>query len=217
MSDITTRCIMLIDDHAMVRHGLASLINATTDLRVVVEAENKHDALRIIESDIKIDIILLDLSLTDVPDISFIEHLSKRDRDIPILVVSMHSEQVYAERALKAGAYGYVMKQEQGGTLIAAIRHVLDGKIYLSPSMMDAILRGGKSVSNNPASLVERLTEIELDILRLLARGLTSSEMAKLKNRSIKTIESHRANIRVKLCLKNSADVIRFAARLYPT
>ena len=131
---------------------------------------------------------------------------------LPVLFVSMHDESVYAERALRAGARGYVMKQEPGEVLLTAIREVLKGNVYLSKQMHDKLLNriaGG----SEPEQLINTLTPSEFEVLHLIGQGHSSQEIAKLLYRSIKTIETHRFNIRVKLNLKDGADLIRYATR----
>lgn len=203
--------VMLVDDHAMVRQGMSSLINSEPDLEVIAEAESADKALEILAAEQKIDIVLLDLTLKDVADLDLIHKMNSQFPDLPILVVSMHNERVYAERALKSGARGYVMKQEPGEILIAAIREVLKGNIFLSPPMTSLFLNRNIKRKPEPAQLINQLTRSEIEILQMIASGLSSQEIAVNKNRSIKTIEAHRANIRLKLNLKNSADLIRYA------
>ncbi|WP_394982304.1 response regulator [Cellvibrio sp.] len=203
--------VMLVDDHAMVRQGMSSLINSEPDLEVISEAESADQALERLAAEQKIDIVLLDLTLRDVADLDLIHKINIQFPDLPILVVSMHNERVYAERALKSGARGYVMKQEPGEILIAAIREVLKGNIFLSPSMTSLFLNRNIKRKPEPEQLINQLTRSEIEILQMIASGLGSQEIAALKNRSIKTIEAHRANIRLKLNLKNSADLIRYA------
>jgi DNA-binding NarL/FixJ family response regulator len=210
MSNVKAK-VMLVDDHAMVRQGMSSLINSEPDLEVVAEAESAEQALARLDTEQKIDIVLLDLTLSEVADLDLIHKMNLQFPDLPILVVSMHNERVYAERALKSGALGYVMKQEPGEILIAAIRQVLKGNIFLSPAMTALFLN--RNIKRKPESeqLINQLTPSEIEILQLIAFGLGSQEIARIKNRSIKTIEAHRANIRLKLNLKNSADLIRYA------
>lgn len=203
--------VMLVDDHAMVRQGMSSLINSEPDLAVVAEAESAEQALRMLATPQKIDIVLLDLTLKDVADLDLIHKMNIQFPDLPMLVVSMHNEKVYAERALKSGARGYVMKQEPGEILISAIREVLKGNIFLSQPMTSLFLN--RNIKRKPESeqLINQLTHSEIEILQMIASGLGSQEIAALTNRSKKTIEAHRANIRFKLNLKNSADLIRYA------
>lgn len=203
--------VMLVDDHAMVRQGMSSLINSEPDLAVVAEAESAEQALKILATAQKIDVVLLDLTLKDVADLDLIHKINIQFPDLPMLVVSMHNEKVYAERALKSGARGYVMKQEPGEILISAIREVLKGNIFLSQPMTSLFLNRNIKRKPEPEQLINQLTHSEIEILQMIASGLGSQEIAALTNRSKKTIEAHRANIRFKLNLKNSADLIRYA------
>lgn len=203
--------VMLVDDHAMVRQGMSSLINSEPDLEVIAEAESAEQALEILATAQKIDIVLLDLTLKDVADLDLIHKMNVRFPDLPILVVSMHNEKVYAERALKSGARGYVMKQEPGEILISAIHEVLKGNIFLSQPMTSLFLSRNIKRKQEPEQFINQLTRSEIEILQMIASGLGSQEIATVTNRSKKTIEAHRANIRLKLNLKNSADLIRYA------
>ena len=210
MSNLKTQ-VMLVDDHAMVRQGMSSLINSESDLEVVAEANSADQALEILEAEQKIDIVLLDLTLKEVADLELIHKLNVLFPHLPILVVSMHNERVYAERALKSGARGYVMKQEPGEILIAAIREVLKGNVFLSQPMTSLFLNRNLKRKPEPEQLINQLTRSEIEILQMIASGFGSQEIAANTHRSIKTIEAHRANIRLKLNLKNSADLIRYA------
>jgi len=201
--------VMLVDDHPMVREGMAILIDAQSDLEVFAQAGEVDETIAMIKPAGLPDIVLIDLSLKGLSGFELIRNLHARFPSLPMLVVSMHDEMLYAERALNAGARGYIMKQEAADVLLAAIREVLQGRIYLSSAMQNHFLErvagGGAEV------LVNRLTASEFKILHLIGAGHTSQEIAGLLNRSIKTIETHRANIRHKLGLKDGNDLIRFA------
>jgi DNA-binding NarL/FixJ family response regulator len=203
--------VMLVDDHAMVRQSMTSLLNSTPNLQVVAEAGSAAETLEILATKIPIDIVLLDLTLKDVTDLDLIQQLSIQYPELPVLVVSMHNEKIYAERVLRSGARGYVMKQEPGEELLAAISEVLQGNVYLSQSMTSLFLNRNVKKKLDPEQLISQLTDSEIEILQMIASGLGSQEIATLTSRSVKTVETHRANIRAKLNLKNSADLIRFA------
>jgi len=203
--------VMLVDDHAMVRQGMSSLINSEPDLLVVAEAESADQALERLAMEQKIDIVLLDLTLKNVADLDLVHKIHIQYPALPILVVSMHNEKVYAERALKSGARGYVMKQEPGEILISAIREVLKGNIFLSQPMTSLFINRNIKRKPEPEQLINQLTHSEIEIMQMIASSFGSQEIAAMTNRSIKTIEAHRANIRLKLNLKNSADLIRYA------
>lgn len=204
--------VMLVDDHAMLRHGMAMLINMEPDMEVFAEAGDGNEALTILKKTDPVDIVLLDVTLKTVSGFEVIKSMHALIPTLPVLFVSMHDESVYAERALRAGARGYVMKQEPGEVLLTAIREVLKGNVYLSKQMHDKLLNriaGG----SEPEQLINTLTPSEFEVLHLIGQGHSSQEIAKLLYRSIKTIETHRFNIRVKLNLKDGADLIRYATR----
>lgn len=205
--------VMLVDDHAMMRHGMAMLINMEPDLEVCAETGDGNEALALLKKNSSVDIVLLDVTLKTISGFEIIKSIHAQLPALRVLFVSMHDEAVYAERALKAGALGYVMKQEPGEVLITAIREVLKGNIYLSKQMNAKVLN--RIATGNPehAQLINSLTPSEFEVLHLIGSGHSSKEIAKLLNRSIKTVETHRFNIRTKLNLKNGADLIRYATR----
>ena len=203
--------VMLVDDHAMLRHGMAMLINAEPDMEVFAEAGDGDEALAILKTEHHADIVLVDVSLKTLSGLELIKSMHMLIPALPVLVVSMHDEAVYAERALRAGARGYVMKQEPGEVLITAIREVLKGDFYLSKQMHAKLLSRVVTGHSAPELLVNSLTPSEFEVLHLIGSGHSSQEIAKLLNRSIKTIETHRFNIRTKLNLKDGADLIRYA------
>jgi DNA-binding NarL/FixJ family response regulator len=210
MSSLKTQ-VMLVDDHAMLRHGMAMLINAEPDMEVFAEAEDGGEAMSKLESEHHPDIVLVDLSLKTLSGLELIKSMHIVIPALPVLVVSMHDEAVYAERALRSGARGYVMKQEPGEVLIAAIREVLKGNYYLSESMHTQLMDRLVSGNSGAELLINSLTPSEFEVLHLIASGHSSREIAQLLSRSIKTIEVHRANIRAKLQLKDGADLMRYA------
>ena len=205
--------VMLVDDHAMLRHGMAMMINMEPDLEVFAEAGDGDEAMRILKKSGPADIVLLDVTLKTVSGFEVIKNMHALIPTLPVLFVSMHDESVYAERALRAGARGYVMKQEPGETLLTAIREVLKGNIYLSKNMQEKLLKKIASGGSEPEQLINSLTPSEFEVLHLIGQGHSSQEIAKLLCRSIKTIETHRFNIRTKLNLKDGADLIRYATR----
>lgn len=203
--------VMLVDDHAMLRHGMAMLINSEPDMEVMAEAEDGGEAMAVMESDHHPDIVLVDLSLKTLSGLELIKSIHMLIPSLPVLVVSMHDETVYAERALRSGARGYVMKQEPSVVLITAIREVLRGNYYLSASMQHKLMHRFVTGDSDAELLINSLTPSEFEVLHLIGSGHSSRDIAKLLNRSIKTIEVHRANIRTKLQLKDGADLIRYA------
>ena len=212
MSELKAK-VALVDDHVMLRQGMATLINMEPDLEVSFEAGDGSEALAKLKENDSVDIVLLDVTLKTVSGFEVIKSIHALVPSLPVLFVSMHDETVYAERALHAGARGYVMKQEEGDMLVAAIREVLKGNVYLSKQMQTTLLNRITTGSSEPEELINTLTPSEFEVLHLIGSGHSSQEIAKLLNRSIKTIETHRYNIRTKLSLKNSADLIRYATR----
>jgi len=206
--------VMLVDDHAMLRHGMAMLINLEPDMEVFAEAGDGDEALAILKAGHHADIVLMDVSLKTLSGFEVIKSMHILIPALPVLVVSMHDEGVYAERALRAGARGYVMKQEPGEVLVTAIHEVLKGNIYLSKPMHAKLLNRVATRNSEAEPLISSLTPSEFEVLHLIGSGHSSQEIAKLLNRSIKTIETHRFNIRTKLNLKDGADLIRYATHL---
>ena len=205
--------ILLVDDHPMMRHGMAMLIEMEPELEVFAQAGDGEEALTILKKDNPINIVLLDVTLKTISGFEVIKNIHIHNPALPVLFISMHDETIYAERALRAGARGYVMKQESGEVLISAIREVLKGNVYLSKKMHAKLLNRIVSGNTEPQPLIDRLTPSEFEVLHLIGLGHSSQEIADLLKRSIKTIETHRFNIRTKLNLKDSADLIRYATR----
>jgi DNA-binding NarL/FixJ family response regulator len=205
--------IMLVDDHAMLRHGMAMVINMEPDMEVFAEADDGGEALALLRKGDAIDIVLLDITLKTVSGLEAIKNIHAYFPELPVLFVSMHDETVYAERALRAGARGYIMKQEPGEVLVNAIREVLKGNVFLSKKMHEKLLNRMATGGAEPEQLINTLTPSEFEVLHLIGSGHSSQEIAKMLSRSIKTIETHRFNIRTKLKLKDSADLIRYATR----
>lgn len=209
--------VLIVDDHPIVRQGIAQLINREDDMRVCGEAGDADQALKAIakiEGCGIADIALVDMSLPGISGIELVKILRSRFPGIQILVISTHDESVYAERALRAGAKGYIMKQEATAKVLIAIRHILSGEVYLSEKMRSKILQ--RIIDNRfetPTSPVSHLSDKELDVLRLIGKGLRTSEIASDLSRSVKTVEAHRSNLKEKLGLKNSTELVRFAVQ----
>ena len=205
------RRIFLVDDHPIVRRGLAELINEEPDLVVCGQGEDAYGSLRDIRQ-LKPDLILLDVSLKDSDGIQLLGELQSQATDLPVLMLSMHEESLYAERALRAGARGYIMKQEAAPTLLQAIRTVLSGQVYVSEKMgatlLNRMVGGRKSTSTLP---MDRLTDRELEVFRMIGAGDSVKEIADKLCLSVKTVEAHREHIKDKLGLKTSAQLVRFA------
>ncbi|HEY5043173.1 MAG TPA: response regulator transcription factor [Verrucomicrobiae bacterium] len=205
--------ILIVDDHPMMRQGLAQLIGAETDLAICGEAENAERALDSI-GDLKPDLVLADISLPGKNGLELIKDFHAMQPGLPVLVISMHDESLYAERVLRAGGRGYIMKQEGGKKLMQAIRQVLEGKIYVSEKMSAEILEmfSGRRAGTE-SSPVEKLTDREFEVFQLIGQGKGTRESAEKLHLSIKTVEVHRANIKAKLKLKSASEMIRFAVR----
>jgi len=204
--------ILIIDDHPVVRHGLRQLVSNEPDMVVCGEASGTSDALDQVDATHP-DLALVDISLPDGSGIDLIKRLNGRDARVLSLVVSMHDEVLYAERALAAGAMGFVNKQEATNTLTDAIRQVLSGQIYLSPFMRQHMTdRPGEA---EPAAAVpeSRLSDRELEVFELIGRGKTTRDIATTLNLSVKTIETHRVNIKRKLGLDTNTALIRQAVQ----
>ena len=205
--------ILIVDDHPMMRQGLAQLINSEPDLTVCCEADTARQAFEAIGQG-KPDLALVDISLPDKSGLELIKDLHALHPELRVLVVSMHDESLYAERVLRAGGRGYVMKQEGGRKLMEAIRHVLSGQIYVSEKMSARILEifsGGRR--DGTGSPVGRLTDREFEVFQLIGQGKGTREIAGHLKLSVKTVEVHRARIKEKLGIKSATDLVRFAVR----
>jgi len=208
----STARIMIVDDHPIVRHGLAQLLSQEDDMTVSDEAGAATEALSKMEKQ-RPDVILVDISLDGISGIELIKTLQHRDPDIALLVLSMHDENLYAERALRAGAKGYIMKQEASEKVVTAIRAVLNGDLYVSKDIAARMLQefvGGLGGENRRFG-VERLSDRELEVFEWLGQGLSTAEIAEKLSLSVKTIETYRAHIKDKLKLRNATELIHQA------
>ena len=201
--------IFIVDDHTMFREGLRQLIERESDLIVCGDVAGAEEALKNIEES-KPDLVIVDLSLSGGTGIDLIKTLRNKYVDLPVLVVSMHEESLYAERALHAGANGYVMKQEPAKTVKVAIRKVLGGDMHLSEkmtaSMLGKFMSGGQTAP--PVSPIDKLSDRELEVFRMLGQGKMTRQIAAELNLTIATINSFRNRIKEKLNLKNSAELV---------
>jgi DNA-binding NarL/FixJ family response regulator len=211
------RRILLVDDHPFMRAGLAQLIDRQADLMVCGEAGNPTEAFQALAS-AKPDLVLSDLTMPGRSGLEFIKDLRAANDALAILVVSMHDESVFAERALRAGARGYIMKEAGGENLLAAIRQVLGGDVYVSPRMSARILEGLSSARpRGSKSPIEKLTDREFEIFQLIGQGKSTRDIAAQLHLSPKTVDVHRANIKEKLELTNVTALIRHAVRWVET
>jgi DNA-binding NarL/FixJ family response regulator len=203
--------ILIVDDHPLVRAGLAQLIGDCPDLEVCAEAADMAEALKQIDST-NPDLAIIDLSLAGGSGLDLIEHIKSRNRNILMLVASMHDEMLYAERVLAAGARGYINKQEAQESIIRAIRQVLGGKVYLSEAMTERMLSG--MVDAGPEKRdIDSLSNRELQVFELIGQGVPSGQIASQLNLSIKTIETHQAHIKKKLGLDSAHELNQRAIR----
>jgi DNA-binding NarL/FixJ family response regulator len=205
--------ILLMDDHPMTRYGMARLIEQEPDLTVCGEAQNPQRALEAIRKQ-KPQVVLADLTVPGGEGLEFIKDLRALHPNVAVLVVSVHDEEFYAERALRAGARGYIMKNEGGEKLIQAIRQILRGKTYLSEKMSEkaAEILSGRRQRAQDATL-GKLTDREFEVFRLLGQGLTAREIGQFLHLGTKTIETHRLHIREKLQVKSGPALIKYAVR----
>lgn len=210
--------IFIVDDHPIFRKGLLQLINEETDMEVCGEAEDVFTATQKVRQ-LKPDLIVVDITLKDTSGLELIKFIKDNNINIPSLVLSMHDEKVYAERALISGARGYIMKQEMSGQVTSAIRQILAGKIYISENMNDRLLNtflskggesGKKTQDDDPASI---LTGRELEIFRLIGKGYTRKDISEFLNLNVNTIGTYRERIKEKMNLTSSNELLSQAIK----
>lgn len=205
--------VFIVDDHPLFRRGLAEVINQEEDLEVCGEAEDAAEALEAIER-VKPDLLIVDLSLKGRSGLDVIKAIRARTHKRPILVLSMHDESLYASRALRAGARGYLMKSEATEKVGEAVRRVLHGDIVLSEAMtarmLESVSTGSQTKPDTPLS---RLSDRELEVFQLIGQGLSTREIAQRLYLSVKTIETYRAHVMEKLSLHSAAELVRWAVQ----
>jgi len=204
--------VMLVDDHPIVRQGLANLIDAESDLVVCAQVESADEAMRVLPDE-KPDVVVVDISLGDRSGLELVKDIRARWPDMPMLVLSMHDELLYAERALRAGAKGYIMKQEATEKVMEGIRKVLDGELYVSERMAARLM--DQAVNAKPAGTnpLTRLSDRELEVFTMIGHGLGTREIANKLILSIKTVEAHREHIKEKLNLRSGTELMRYAVQ----
>ncbi|MGB9241718.1 MAG: response regulator transcription factor [Candidatus Acidiferrales bacterium] len=202
--------VFLVDDHPIVRQGLALFIEREPDLMVCGEAEDATSALQAIR-DAAPDFVILDISLNGPDGLELLKTLRVRYPSLPALVLSMHDESVYAERALRAGANGYIMKQEAADKVITAIRHILGGDVYLSDNLTKRMLQQFVNGSISPRDPLAKLSDRELEVFRLIGAGHGTRQIADELHVSTKTVESYQAHIKEKLALRNARELVQHA------
>ncbi len=203
--------ILIVEDHPIFRLGLSELINQEEDLVVCGHSDNVAHAMNEIKK-LKPDLIIADITLESSDGIDLVKEVSKHYRHIPVLMLSMHDEFLYAERALHAGARGYIMKEEAMDSVVTAVRQVLSGKVYLNERVKEHILShfAGRS-HEKERSPIDRLTDRELEVFRLIGRGMSTREIAEKLNLSVKTIGTYRERTKEKLNLKHANELVRCA------
>ncbi len=203
--------ILVVDDHPIVLHGIKALLSTEADLGVCGLARNTTEALQLVEQT-RPHVVLVDISMEGPDGLELTKRLRAAHWQMPVLIMSMHDEWLYAERAMQAGANGYIMKQEVSDRIIEAIRTVLDGRLYFSESVRDRLFKNGTPPSA-PTSLVGTLSDRELEVLRLIGSGLGTQQIADQLHVSVKTIETHRGHLKEKLRLASGNELVRYAVR----
>ena len=205
------KAVFVVDDHPLLRQGLAQMINREPDLMVCGEAEEAQAALKEISA-LKCDIIIVDISLKGPDGLDLLKNLRVLYPDLPVLILSMHDESIYAERALRARANGYIMKQEATEKVLTAIRRILAGEIYLSEKMSNKLLHqfiSGASWTEN--SRLSVLSDRELEVFRQIGEGRSTRQIAENLHLSIKTVETYQAHIKEKLSLRSGRELVQHA------
>ena len=203
--------VLIVDDHPVLRQGLMQVIDDEPDLVVCGEAKDAEEALEELESS-KPDLAVVDLSLNGRSGLELVHDMKARRPSMAVLVYSMYDETLYAERAVRAGASGYVMKRESIDEVLAALRQIIKGHVYLSPAASTRMVHravDGKAPCSGSA--LHQLTDRELEVFQLLGQGLSARQISEKLYRSVKTVESHRENIKAKLGFKTSGELLRYA------
>lgn len=208
----TTKRILIVEDHPIFRMGLVDLIEQEPDLKVCGREEDVNSARKAIH-ECNPDLVLLDLSLKTSNGLDLLNQIGVEHKNLPILVLSMHDEEVYAERCLYAGARGYINKKEASDSVIIAIRQILNGNVFLSANMTARILNKFQSKPDSlDASPISRLTNRELEIFNLIGKGMVASAIAGRLHISVKTVYAHTERIKEKLGIRHSYELVRYAA-----
>ena len=203
--------ILIVDDHPIFRMGMRELLNQEEDFSVCAVAENISGARKALREH-QPHLAIIDISLSEENGLDLVKEIAAGPCRLPVLVLSLHDESVWAERAIRAGARGYVMKKEASESVISAIRNILDGKIHVSSDMMAHLLdKFQVNPEGRGAPTVDVLTDRELEVFRLIGSGLATREIASRMNLGIKTIGTYRDRIKQKLCIKNAAELTRRA------
>ncbi|HZP59021.1 MAG TPA: response regulator transcription factor [Opitutaceae bacterium] len=204
--------VLLVDDHPITREGIAMLINQEGNLTVCGEADSAPQALELVNQ-LSPDLAVIDISLKAMSGIELMKNIKALKPDLPVLVMSMHDEGLYAERALRAGARGYIMKNEASDKIRTAIHRVLDGELYLSDRMKEKMLHRLVSSKKDDEVIlpVELLSDREMEVFQLIGNGFSTKQIAAKLNLSVKTIDSYREHLKMKLPLEHGSDLVRYA------
>lgn len=203
--------VLIVDDHPITRQGMKALVNQQSNLEVCGETDTAALAVDLVEK-LKPDLAIIDISLKTTNGIELTKDIKARAPNLPILVVSMHDEALYAERALRAGAMGYVMKQEAGEKVAVALQHLLRGDIYLSNKMKEKMLhRFVNKKSDGMVFAIDTLSDREMEVFQLIGNGYSTRQIAQKLNLSSKTIDSYREHLKLKLGLESGAELVRHA------
>lgn len=203
--------VFVVDDHPIIRQGLALMINREPDLMVCGEAQDAHTAIQAVAT-AKPDIMIVDISLTGPDGLDLLKDIRMRYPELPVLILSMHDEGIYAERALRAGAQGYIMKQEATEKVLVALRRILTSEIYISERIANRMLQRyiGSRGTGRPSSVAD-LTDRELEVFRLIGEGHSTRRIAEELHISVKTVESYQAHIKEKLSLRSARELVQHA------
>jgi DNA-binding NarL/FixJ family response regulator len=204
--------VLLIDDHPLVRERLAQLINHELDMQVCGEAENPEDALAVMR-DASPDLAIVDISLKNSNGLEVIKALKAQDEHLSVLVLTMHEETLYAERAMRAGATGYITKHQPVDQILTAIRRVLSGQIYLSEQLTNAYLKSIGTGGRTPRPGVSALTDRELEVFSMIGRGMAKRDIAKALQLGVATVNTHCARIKEKLNMRSGNELQHLAFR----
>jgi DNA-binding NarL/FixJ family response regulator len=214
-NNVTARkkTVFVVDDHPIVRQGLTLLINQEADLTVCGEAEEMHSALSAIQAT-RPDILIVDISLNGPDGLELLKNIRLTSPRLPVLILSMHDESIYAERALRAGANGYIMKQEATERVLVALRRILSGEIYVSERIANSMLRHYvRGAGPSEHSSISDLTDRELEVFRLIGEGHGTRQIAEALHLSVKTVESYQAHIKEKLSLRSARELVQRAVQ----
>jgi len=211
-SEKSVKRLVLIDDHPIMRHGLAQLIRAEEGLDVIGEAGSARDGLEIVGR-LKPDLAVIDLTLPDKNGLELVKDIRALHPATQCIVLSMHDETLYGERSLRAGARGYVMKEEAADHLVTAIHKVISGGLYVSESLNARMLEQVTGAARSKATGMDALTDRELEILSLIGSGVPTKNIAAQLSISARTVEAHRAHIKEKLGMTDGASLVRYAVQ----